>query len=77
MPAVSAPLEADTSLLIDCDGWLCSEEFTRRFTITGTRVSDGTAMASIDWEAAITASRLADRQAVVGTPVAGQLLVSR
>jgi hypothetical protein len=47
-------LEAGTSLLIDCGGWLRREDFTRRFIITGTSVSDGTAMASIDWEAAIT-----------------------
>jgi len=31
------------------------EDFTHRFIITGTSVSDGTAMASIDWEAAMTA----------------------
>jgi len=49
------PLEAGTSLLIDCGCWLCLDDFTSRFIITGTSVSDGTAMAGIDWEAAITA----------------------
>lgn len=37
------PLEAGTSLLIDCGCWLHCEDFT----ITG--VSDGTAMAGIDY----------------------------
>ncbi len=32
-----------------------ADDFTGRFIITGTSVSDGTAMAGIDWEAAITA----------------------
>ena len=30
------PLEAGTSLLIDCGGWLPREDFTRRFIIAGT-----------------------------------------
>ena len=33
-------LEAGTSLLIDCGGWLRSEDFTRRFIITGTGSQD-------------------------------------
>ena len=50
------PLEAGTSLLIDCDNWLHREDFTSRFITTGTSISDGaTPMASTDWEAAITA----------------------
>jgi hypothetical protein len=44
-----------TSLLIDGGCWLHREDFTTRFIITGTSVSEGTAMAGIDWEAAITA----------------------
>src|ERR1039457_7121648 len=49
------PLEAGTSGLTGCGCWLHREDFTRRFIITGTRVRDGTATASIGWEAAITA----------------------
>ncbi|HEY3035154.1 MAG TPA: hypothetical protein VGJ54_10920, partial [Streptosporangiaceae bacterium] len=50
------PLEAGTSLLIDCVSWLHREDFTSRFTTTGTSISDRTTlMASTDWEAAITA----------------------
>jgi hypothetical protein len=49
------PLEAGTSVLIGCGCWLHREVFTSRFIITGTSVSDGTAMAGIGWEAAITA----------------------
>jgi hypothetical protein len=50
------PLEAGTSLLIDCDNWLHREDFTSRFITTGTSISDRAAlMASTDWEAAITA----------------------
>lgn len=50
------PLEAGTSLLIDCGSWLHREDFTSRFITTGTSISDGTTpMASTDWEAAITA----------------------
>jgi hypothetical protein len=39
--------------LIGCGCWLHREDFTRRFVMTGTSVSDGTAMASIDREAAV------------------------
>src|ERR1039458_3563017 len=49
------PLEAGTSRLNRCGRLLHREDFTSRFIITGTSVSDGTAMASIGWEAAITA----------------------
>jgi hypothetical protein len=47
------PLGAGTSLLIGCGCWLHREDFTRRFVITGTSVSDGTVMASIDQEATV------------------------
>ena len=43
------------TILLDCGCWLHREDFTSRFIITGTSVSDGTAMVGIDWEAAITA----------------------
>jgi hypothetical protein len=48
------PAEAGTSLLTGSGCWLHREDFTGRFIITGTS-SDGTAMASIDWEDAISA----------------------
>ena len=50
------PLEAGTSLLADCGSWLHRDDFTRRFITVGTSISDGvTLLASIDWEAAVTA----------------------
>ncbi len=49
------PLEAGTGLLIDCGSWLHREDFTSRFITMGASTSDGTLMASTDWEAAITA----------------------
>jgi hypothetical protein len=50
------PLEAGTGLLIDCGSWLHRGDFTSRFITTGTCISDGaTLLASIDWEAAVTA----------------------
>jgi hypothetical protein len=49
------PARSGTSVLIGCGCWLHREDFTSRFIITGTSVSDGTAMAGIGWEAAITA----------------------
>jgi hypothetical protein len=50
------PLEAGTSLLIDCGSWLHRDDFTSRFITAGTSISDGvTLLASIDWEAAVTA----------------------
>jgi hypothetical protein len=48
------PLEAGTSLLIDCGSWLHRDDFTSRF-ITAS-ISDGvTLLATIDWETAVTA----------------------
>ena len=50
------PLEAGTSLLIDCGCWLHREDFTSQFITTATSISDGTTLlATIDWAAAITA----------------------
>lgn len=50
------PLEAGTSLLIDCGSWLHRTDFTSRFITADTSISDGaTLLASIDWEAAVTA----------------------
>jgi hypothetical protein len=50
------PLEAGTSLLIDCGCWLHREDFTSQFITTATSISDGTTLlASIDWAAAVTA----------------------
>jgi hypothetical protein len=50
------PLEAGTSLLIDCGCWLHRDDFTSQFITTATSISDGTTvLATIDWEAAITA----------------------
>jgi hypothetical protein len=47
------PLEAGTELLIDNRTFLHRDDFTSRFITCGT--SDGTPMAAIDWDAAITA----------------------
>ena len=50
------PREAGTGLLIDCGSWLHRTDFTGRFITAGTSISDSvTLLASIDWEAAITA----------------------
>ena len=50
------PLEAGTGLLTECGSWLHREEFTSRFITAGTSISDGvTLLATIDWEAAVTA----------------------
>jgi len=50
------PLEAGAGLLVDCGSWLHREDFTSRFITTGTSISNGAALlASIDWEAAVTA----------------------
>ena len=50
------PLEAGTGLLIDCGSWLHRDDFTSKFIEVGTSISDGvTLLASIDWEAAVTA----------------------
>jgi hypothetical protein len=47
------PLEAGTELLISNGTFLRRPDFTTRFITCGT--SDGTPMAAIDWDAAITA----------------------
>jgi hypothetical protein len=50
------PLEAGTGLLIECGSWLHRQDFTSRFITAGASISDGvTPLASIDWEAAVTA----------------------
>jgi len=50
------PLEAGTGLLIDCGSWLHRDDFTSRFITAGPSISDGiTLLASINWEAAVTA----------------------
>jgi hypothetical protein len=50
------PREAGTGLLIDCGSWQHRTDFTSRFITAGPSISDGaTLLATIDWEAAITA----------------------
>ena len=50
------PLEAGTALLIASETFLHRGDFTSRFIQHGTSISDGaTMMASVDWDAAITA----------------------
>jgi hypothetical protein len=50
------PLEAGTGLLTECGSWLHRDDFASRFITVGTSISDGvTLLASIDWEAAVTA----------------------
>ncbi|HXW46286.1 MAG TPA: hypothetical protein VEL03_15975 [Streptosporangiaceae bacterium] len=50
------PLEAGAGLLIDCGSWLHREDFTGRFVTVSASISDGyTLLASVDWEAAVTA----------------------
>jgi hypothetical protein len=50
------PLEAGTSLLVDCGSWLHRPDFTSRFITTGPSISDSvTLLAATDWEAAVTA----------------------
>ena len=49
-------LEAAAELIIGCGCWLHRDDFTSRFVAFGPDSSDaGTMLASIDWEAAITA----------------------
>ena len=49
-------LEAATDLIIGCGYWLHREDFTCRFVTVGPDSCDaGTMLASIDWEAAVTA----------------------
>jgi hypothetical protein len=48
--------EAGVTLLTSSGGWLHRDDFTSQFIITATSTSDGaTLMASIDWQAAVTA----------------------
>ena len=50
------PAEAGVGLLIGHDTWLHRRDFTGPFVHTGTSLTDGiTAMAEVDWAAAITA----------------------
>jgi hypothetical protein len=49
------PDEAAVELLISHGTFLHRDDFTGRFTGHGTSISDGTMLAAIDWEAAITA----------------------
>jgi hypothetical protein len=61
------PLEAGTSLLIDCGSWLHRGDFTSRFITAGTSISDGCSLlASIDWEAAVTALHVGELPASGG-----------
>jgi hypothetical protein len=51
-----SPVAAGVELLLGHGSFLQRADFTTRFTICGTGLSDGTpALASIDWEAAIAA----------------------
>jgi hypothetical protein len=49
------PLEAGVTLLTSSGAFLHRHDFTGRFIEHGTSISDGTAMAAIDWDAAVTA----------------------
>ena len=49
------PLEAGVALLISNGAFLRRPDFTGRFIEHGTSISNGTAMAAIDWEAAASA----------------------
>lgn len=50
------PAEAAAELLIAHASWLCREDFRSGYVETGTSITDGiTAMAAIDWPAAIAA----------------------
>jgi hypothetical protein len=77
------PLEAGTSLLIDCGSWLHRDDFTSRF-ITAS-ISDGvTLLATIDWETAVTALHAGElpasggerRTLLLASSIAGGTLVS-
>jgi hypothetical protein len=77
------PLEAGTGLLIECGSWLHRDDFTSRFITAGT--SDGvTLLASIDWEAAVTALHAGElpasggerRTLLLASSIAGGTLVS-
>lgn len=50
------PAEAAAELLIAHASWLCRDDFRDGYVDTGTSIADGiTAMASVNWPAAITA----------------------
>ena len=49
------PDEAAAELLISHGTFLHRDDFTSRFIEHGTSITDGTALAAIDWEAAVTA----------------------
>jgi hypothetical protein len=49
------PGEAGTSLLIGCGAFLHRSDFTDRFTETAASMSDGTPLAWVNWDNAITA----------------------
>jgi hypothetical protein len=49
------PHEAAAELLISHSTFLHRDDFTSRFIEHGTSITDGTALAAIDWEAAVTA----------------------
>ena len=79
------PLEAGTSLLIDCGSWLHRDEFTSRSITAGTSISDGvTLLASIDGETAVTALHAGElpasggerRMLLLASSIAGGTLVS-
>ena len=79
------PLEAGTSLLIDCGSWLHRDDFTSRFITAGPSISDGvTLLASIDWETAVTALHAGElpasggerRMLLLASSIAGGTLVS-
>jgi hypothetical protein len=79
------PLEAGTSLLIECGSWLHREDFTSRFITTSTSISDDvTLLASIDWEAVVTALHAGElpasggerRMLLLASSIAGGTLVS-
>ena len=79
------PLEAGTSVLTGCGCWLHREDFTSRFIITGTSISDGTTvLAATDWEAAVTALRAGElpasggerRMLLLAASIAGGIPVS-
>jgi len=79
------PLEAGTGLLIECGSWLHRDDFARRFITADTSISDGvTLLASIDWEAAVTALHAGElpasggerRMLLLASSIAGGTLVS-
>ena len=79
------PLEAGTGLLIECGCWLHRDDFASRFITVGTSISDGvTLLASIDWEAAVTALHAGElpasggerRMLLLASSIAGGTLVS-